>query len=196
MTELLFDTPWWLPVAFAGLGIYLFWIGNRRQESRVRRAGIGAIVAAVALLAISYFVDTHLETAVKRSKQMVHAVEQRDWPTLNTILAPGASLSVFEFVELYGNRKELIDAATDAVDRYGIKNVRVLSTTAEQSDTLITITLLLMSEQDVTQGRPLTTSWKFEWQRSGGAWALEHITCLKIGDLTGERAARQFPRPR
>jgi hypothetical protein len=56
--------------------------------------------------------------------------------------------------------------------------------------------MLIMSEQDFTQGRPITTSWKFEWQRSGDAWALEQITCLKIADMTGERAARQFPQPR
>ena len=196
MTELLFDTPWWLPAALAGLGIYLFWIGNRRQESRVRSAGIGLVVAAVAVLGISYFVDTDLEKAVQRSHQMVQSVEQRDWPTLTTILSPRVSLSMFGFRELYGNRKELVDAATETVDRYGVKNIRILSTSTEQSDTLITITMLIMSEQDITQGRPLTTSWKFEWQRAGGAWALEHITCLKIGDMTGERAARQFPAPR
>ena len=34
MANLLFDAPWWLPTLLAGLGIFLFWTGNRRQESK------------------------------------------------------------------------------------------------------------------------------------------------------------------
>ena len=38
----------------------------------------------------------------------------------------------------------------------------------------------------------------FESDTADERWRImqEHITCLKIGDMTGERAARQFPAPR
>lgn len=194
MAQLVFDTPWWLPAVLAGLGIYLFWTGNRRQESRVRSAGLGFLAAAVAVLVVSYFVDTALEKAVTRSKQLVRSVEQRDWATMKSILPPGVSLDVLGFAELYGNRDQLIEAARRAVDQYRVKNVRILSTSAEETETLISVTMTIISEQDATLGRPITTNWKFEWQRRGKDWTLEQIHCLKIGDMTGERAARQFPR--
>src|SRR5262245_35944747 len=95
MSRLLFDTPWWLPTILAGLGVFLFWTGNQRQEKNVRFAGLGMLLAALAVMLLSYFVDTDVEKAVKAAKGMVYAVEQRDWTKLRNILAPNTSLGVF-----------------------------------------------------------------------------------------------------
>jgi hypothetical protein len=196
MTELLFDTPWWLPTILAGLGIYLFWSGNRRQESKVRNGGLLLLAAAVGALLLSYFIDTPKETAVKRSRTLVRSVEARDWTTLRANLDPTVSLSVLGFNVLYENRDDLVDAARRGVDQYGVKNVHILSTEAEQTESLISVTMSIMSEQDTTMGRPVPTSWKLEWQRSGNDWTLVRVTCIRIGNLTGEAAAHQFPRPK
>jgi hypothetical protein len=196
MTDLLFDAPWWLPTILAGLGLYVFWSGNRRQEPKIRNAGLALLAGAVGVLLLSYFVDTPKEKAVKRSKQLVHAVEARDWATLKTTLDPTVSLSVLGFNVLYENRDDLIKAAQRGVDQYGIKNVHVLGTDAEQTESLITVNMSIVSEQEATMGRPVPTSWKLEWQRSGNDWTLTRVTCIKIGNLTGETAARQFPVPR
>ena len=198
MTRLLFDSPWWLPIGLAFLGIALFWNGNRRQETKVRNAGLLFVLASILVLAVSHFVDTDLEKATKQSKALVYAVEKRDWPTLKAILDPATSLHVIGgAAEIYGTRDEIVGGAQAAVDRYGLKNVRILSTTPEQTDTVINITMTIMSEQDFTGGRPLTTTWQFEWQQQGGdTWALTRITNIKIGNMRGEEAGRQFPRPR
>ena len=99
--------------------------------------------------------------------------------------------------EIYGTRDEIVGGAQDAVDRYGLKNVVILSTTPEQTDTVINITMTIASEQDFTGGRPITTTWQFEWQQQGGdTWALVRITNIKIGNMSGEAAGRQFPRAR
>ena len=196
MAELIFDAPWWLPTLLAGVGVVLFWTGNRRQEIRVRNAGLGFLAATIAVAALSYLVATDLEKCVTKSKQLVYSVEKRDWATMKSLLDPGVSLSVLGFTELYVNRDEILDAAQRGVDEQGVKNVRILSTTAERTDTLISVTLSIMSEQDRTQGYPITTSWKFEWQRNGKSWSLQRITCLRIANMTGENAGRQFPRPR
>ena len=196
MAELIFDAPWWLPTLLAGVGVVLFWTGNSRQEIRVRNAGLGFLAATIAVAALSYLVSTDLEKCVTKSKQLVYSVEKRDWATMKSLLDPGVSLSVLGFTELYVNRDEILDAAQRGVDEQGVKNVRILSTTAERTDTLISVTLSIMSEQDRTQGYPITTSWKFEWQRNGKSWSLQRITCLRIANMTGENAGRQFPRPR
>jgi len=196
VARLLFDAPWWLPTVLAFLGVALFWNGNRRSEAKVRNAGLLLVLAAVLVLVVSHFVDTDIEKAEKQSKRLVYAVEQRDWVTLKAILDPLTSLHVLGGMQLYDTRDQIIDAAKRAVDQHGVKNVRVLSTTSEQTDTVITITMFLMSEQDATGGRPLTTTWQFEWQQSGDTWSLVRITNIKIGNLRGDDAARQFPRLR
>lgn len=180
----------------AFLGVALFWNGNRRSETKVRNAGVAFVLAAVAVLAISHFVDTDLEKAEKQSQQLVRAVEQRDWATLRTTLDPLTSLHVLGGIQLYDSRDEIIEAATKAVDQHGVKNIRILNTTSEQTDTVINITMLLVSEQDTTGGRPITTTWQFEWQQSGETWSLVRITNIKIGNMRGEDAGRQFPRLR
>jgi hypothetical protein len=196
MARLLFDAPWWLPTILAGLGIYLFWTGNRRQESKVRNAGLLMIAATVGVLLVSHFVDTDLEKAVKQSKLLVKSVEARDWPTMRSTMDPGVSLGVLGAFDRYGNRDQIVQGATDAVEQYGVKNIRILSTTSEQTEQLITVTMTVMSEQDVTSGRPITTSWKMQFQKSGKEWPLIRIDCINIAGRTGDEAARQFPRPR
>jgi hypothetical protein len=196
MTDLLFDAPWWLPTLLAGLGIFLFWNGNRRGESKVRNAGIGVILAAVVVLALSYFIDTPKETAVKRSHTLVRSVEQHDWNTLRTTMDPAVSLGVLGWRDLYGNRDDIIGGARAAVDQYGLRNLHILSTSAEQSDQLISVTMTVLSEQEFTQGRPIPTSWKLEFQKSGKDWPLVRITCINIAGRTGETAGRQFPAPK
>ena len=198
MTRLLFDAPWWLPTVLAFLGIALFWNGNRRQEAPVRNAGLLFLLGAVLVLAVSYYVDTDMEKATKQSKLLVYSVEKRDWATLRNILSPTTSLHVLGGgAEVYGTRDEIVGGAQKAVDQYGLKNVRILNTTPEQTDTVINITMTIVSDQDFTSGRPITTTWQFEWQQMGGeTWSLTRITNIKIGNLQGEAAGRQFPRPR
>jgi hypothetical protein len=195
MARLLFDAPWWLPTLLAFLGITLLWNGNRRQEAKVRNAGLALVLATVGVLALGYFVDTDMETAVKRSKQLVRAIEQRDWTTMRAILDPATVVKVSNGYEIYGSRDEIIGGAQAAVDRFGLKNIRLLSTTPEQTDTLITITMTALSEQDI-MNYPLTTTWQLEWQQSGKTWSLVRITNLRIGNTTGEAAGNQFPRPK
>ena len=196
MARLLFDAPWWLPAVLVLLGVALFWNGNRRQETGVRNGGLLFLLAALLVLAISYYVDTDIEKAEKQSKRLVTAVEQRDWATLKAVLDPLTSLHVLGGIQLYDTRDQIIKAAQQAVDQHGVKNVRVLRTDSEQTDTVITITMLVVSDQDATGGRPITTTWQFEWQQMGEQWSLARITNISIGNMKGEAAGQQFPRLR
>lgn len=195
MSELLFHTPWWLPVALIGIGGIVFWTGNRRQESNVRNTGMGMILAAAAVMALSYLVETDLEACVRLTKTLVRSVENRDWPTVKSVLSPTTGLSVMGATDVYVNRDEILGGAEHGVEQYGVKNIRILGTTAEQTDTVITITMSILSEQTFTQGFPINTKWQFEWQQSGKNWSMTRITCIQIHNMTGEQAMRQFPRP-
>ena len=196
VARLLFDAPWWLPTMLVFLGVALFWNGNRRQETKVRNAGLLFLLAAVIVLAVSHFVDTDVEKAENQSKRLVRAVEQRDWATLKAVLDPNTSLQVLGGLQLYDTRDEIINAAKQAVDQHGVKNVRILRTESEQTDTVILVTMFLMSEHENAPVNTITTTWQFEWQQMGQSWSLVRITNVKIGNIQGDAAARQFPRLR
>jgi hypothetical protein len=195
MAKLLFETPWWFPTVIAGIGVFLFWNGNRRGEVKVRTAGLALILAAIGVCALSYFVDTDQERAVKQSKQLVYSVQKQDWATMKTILDPACGLSILGGIPIYDNRNEIIKGAQHAYDKYGLKAVHVLSASAEQTDTEIRVTLTAVSEQDFTSERPIPSTWLLDWQQTGKNWALVRITCVKIANLEGGAAGQQFPRP-
>src|SRR6476646_3389166 len=94
LSELLFHTPWWLPVTIAGVGVVLFITGNNRVEAKVRNAGLAIVALAILLVGVSWLVDTDLEKAVKDTKALVRAVNDRDWATMTRLLDPKASLAV------------------------------------------------------------------------------------------------------
>lgn len=193
MTELLFDPPWYLPAAVAVFGIYLFIHGNRRNEAKVRAAGLGVVLLAAALFFVGRVMETDREIAERRSRELVQAVDSQDWTTLRALLDPKASVAVLN-APIYSNRDAIVAGAQAATEQYGIKNIRITSLTSEQDQTAITVTLHVLSDQGFT-GQPFPTSWQFEWQELADGWMLTRILCLRIGQDTGPNLGQQFPRP-
>src|SRR5215218_7192536 len=118
MRELLFHTPWWIPASLAFVGCVIFWTGNRNGEVRVRNAGLLFVLAALVLVGVSWFIDTPLERAVRQSKELVKAVEKRDWPKLKSILDKSTSLTVLNSIDVYDSGDQILAGAQDAVERY------------------------------------------------------------------------------
>lgn len=193
MSDLLFQTPWWLPTLLAGAGLILFWTGNRRQETRIRTGGLLLILLAIAVCAVSYLIDTPRERAVKNSRQLVYAVQEQNWPTMMRLMDPACGLSIMGGIPIYESRAQILDGARKAVSQYGLKNVHILSASAEQRQDQIRVTLTVLSEQDFTQGRPINSTWLMDWQQTGKTWLLTRITCVNIANLQGNAAGRQFP---
>ena len=191
MADLFFDTPWWLPALIAAVGAVLFVTGNNRLERKVKLAGLAAIAAAVLLMTVSYFVETPVERAERRTGELVDAFEKADWPAMRAILDPTASVSVLNF-PIYGSRDEIMKAAESAHSQYGFKSVNVLSTNTERVDTLINVGLLLLSEQDAL-GRTLNSEWQFVWQETADGWVLVEVRALKIGNSSGDQVRGMFP---
>ena len=195
LNTLLFDTPWWLPTAIVAAGAVLFVTANKRQERRLRTVGMGVVLLGVALVGVSYFVDTDLERAVKRSKQLVESFEQKDWQTMHSLLHPKASLGILNFpVTLYNDREQIVAKAKEASDKYNFKSVDVTSIDARQDQSLITVTLHIWSEQDATMGRRINSTWQFDWQETADGWYLYDIRAIEIGRMQAQQIEPMFPR--
>jgi len=185
MTELLFDTPLWLPAMIVGVGAVLFWMGNTRLEKKIRNTGIALLIAAVVLVMVSYLVDTPREKVMNQTRQLVDSVEQRKWPVMESLLDPRCTL------ENYNNRDQIISAAQTATEKFGVKTAIVTSLQAQQDGSQITVHLDVLSEQDVTLGRPFPTSWQLDWQRNSGNWLLRNIMILESRQAGSQSAVKQ-----
>lgn len=191
MTELLFDTPWWLPVLIGTVGVVLFITGNKRVQTKVRYAGLGVIGLAILLAAVSYFVDTPTETALKKSKQLITSFDKQDWTTFASVLDRDTDVSLHS-LPIYQGREDIVAAAKKAYQQYGFTSANVLMSHAERVDTQITVDLTLLTQQ-TSLGRPMNSDWQFEWQQSADGWRLVEVRALQIGQQKGEDIRRLFP---
>ena len=194
-TVLLFDTPWWLPTAIVLVGTVVFYTANKRREMKLRTAGLAIAALGIVLALLSYFVDTDRERAEKQTRQLVAAVEKRDWTTMRNLLHPRASVSIANVGStLYNDRDQIVARAQEGVDRYGVKSITVTSVEARQDQTIITVTLNALSVQDSTMGRPITSTWEFDWLESSNGWSLYRIRAIKIANQQSDQIEPMFPR--
>jgi hypothetical protein len=188
VSDWLFDTPWWLLALLVGLGAVILVAGNRRQERPVMRMGLILFLAGVALGLVSYFVDTDKEKAVARTRAIARAVDQRDWNALSNLLDPGTTLSD------YTNRDAIVKGGQQTAERIGLKNVRLLAVTPTQTQTLITVDVEALSEQDLFPGTT-PTSWQFQYQNLGRGWVLTSIQPLPNRFVNADVVRNQLSRP-
>jgi hypothetical protein len=194
MSDLLFDTPLWILAGLAIVGISLFVAGNNRTDATLRNVGLGVILLGVLLFAVSWFIDTDKEKATKFSRQVVKAVEARDWPVLEQRIAGRFKVTILgSSGVVYGTKKEMIDAVKTAVDRFDLKSAKVTKTEASDTGDYIKVLVSVYSEQGYTAGFPLTSGWEFDWQEGSDGWQLTEIIALSVGNRTGDQIRGDFP---
>lgn len=194
-TTLLFQSPWWLPTVIILVGTVIFYTANKRREMKLRTAGLAVVALGLGLALVSYFVDTDQERAVKRTRQLVASFENKDWSTMRSLLHPRASLGIANVpLSLYTDRDQIVARAQDAADRYGFQSVNITSLDARQDDTIITVSVNVLSIQEQTGGRPITSTWEFDWLESAGGWALYKIRAIQVANRQADRIEPMFPK--
>jgi hypothetical protein len=180
MNELLFHSSWWLLACVAAGGIAIFVAGNRRLDKNFQRVGI-AIVAVAAILGLLRFCfPTARERMENRTRQIVHAFDKSDWDGMTRLLDPDTAVCNRSSV-LIGGKDEIIAYAKATRDR--VKSIMILGEDSAQTDTLIKVSLNIYCDE-VTQDRPITSEWEFEYEQSGKNWLLTKITVLRVGSET------------
>lgn len=193
LTDYLFNTPWWLPTLIVAVGAVVFYVANNRQETRTRTVGLAIACLGLLLAAVSYLVDTDLEKAEAHTRQLIDAVENKDWPAVRSLLDNNTSVSVANAMTLYTGGDRIAAKAQEASDRYGFQSVDVTSMQSRQDQTLITITVNVLSVQDAV-GAPITSRWEFDYLQSGDEWYLNEIRAIEIGRQQGEGMVGMFPK--
>lgn len=195
MSDLLFDTPWWLPTIIAFVGVILFVKGNRRQNANIRTAGTAVIGAAILLILVSYFVDTDTEKCLNGTRRLVQAVEQQDWKTFDSLLDPQATLELERGKPAYSGRDELTKAARAGVERAGLKSATITHKEAKQDGPVVTVSMRVFTTQDLSMGRPLDSDWELDWQEANGHWLVRRIRNVQVQGISAQQLQRELPKP-
>jgi hypothetical protein len=193
MVDVLFDQPWWLPTSIIILGVALFISGNRRQLLRLRNTGAALVIAALVLVLVSLFVETDKEKCLRQTHELINSVVAADWNKFSSLLDSHVTLGLVS-ATIYSNQQDLLKGAQDGTQTYGLKAVHVLSMKAKQTQSLITIDMKVVTEQESTMGRPLPSSWELQWEQTETGWKLDRLTCLQIDDMNLDEMNSRFPR--
>jgi hypothetical protein len=184
-SDLLFYASWWMLAVVAGGGIIAFIAGLRRLDKKLRRLGLVLFLIAAIVGTLRVIFPTDREKLEKRSRELVQAVDRQDWNALKGLL-DSETVVGFRSHLLATGRDGIVAGAKDDWDRFGVKSVVVVGIDSEQTQTLITVPMVVYSVQDSTQGQPMTSTWQFDYQQSGDQWILEKITLLRFGNNDAE----------
>lgn len=191
--ELLFETPWWLPTLLAMIGIAVFLSGNRRQKWHVRNNGVIIIGLAIALVLVSYFVDTDKEKAVNKTRQLVQAVVKRDATTLKAILDPRTQLTNSENQLVVGGQTSILAMAVAAAETYKLQSATITRLDARQEQTVITINMGVFTSS--AQDRSTLSTYQVTWQERSDGWHLTTIQVLTIDNQPSGNLVGRLPIP-
>lgn len=194
LTDYLFHTPWWLPTILLAVGALVFYFAGNRQETKARAAGLLMIFFAILVVGISYSVDTDLEKAEKNTRRIVEAFDKQDWSALGPLLDNNTSVGIANALTLYRGRDQIVAKSKEASERYGFKSVDVTGLNSRQDQTLITISVGILSNQDQTMGVSIPSRWEFDYLESADGWYLNEIRAVEIGRQQGEGMTHLFPK--
>lgn len=165
MLDWLYELPLWIPMGITGFGLVLLWTGIQRLEKRVKYAGLGVVALGVVLGLLSWFLESDREIVTRQTKELVRAVNARDWAAMEKLLAPDATVAGM------GDRKEILDLAREYCERYDLRNVRITGMEASEPKPTILVDMKIYAEAEKS---PIGL-WEFrlEWARNGKRWELK-----------------------
>jgi hypothetical protein len=180
-SDLYYQTSWWMlaMVAVVGAGVFLF--GSRRLDKKAQRIGVVLIVLGIVLAIGRRVFPPAREVVERKSRELVSAVNKRDWNRLTSLLGDHATVGTVDHAYVSG-RQRIVDLAKIRVDEVGLESVYTLGLESKRTETLITVSLEIVSTQAGSGDRPVTSSWQFDFDESGSDWTLDKITYLPSGE--------------
>jgi uncharacterized membrane protein YeiB len=183
--QFILHIPWWGAALATFVGIALWVSANRRQDKTLMRVSLAIVGVSLLLGVLGFLFPTDQQKMERRTKQMVKAVDKQDWNTLGSLLDDETALSRSS-QPITAGRDQVVGMIRSAYARYGVKSVWTMSTQSIQTQTLITVTIEVVSTQDMTSGQPVTSSWQLDYEQFGDGWTLQKITLIHVGGDTGD----------
>jgi hypothetical protein len=164
MLDWFYEIPLWIPVTLAIGGLILFWTGLQRLEARLRVAGMIVVIAAIALGAASWILESDREIVERQTRELLASIDKRDWNKTEQLLHPDFAIAGF------GNRQQILADLKRYSQEYELQNVRVFNVKAAKPNPKIIATLTMLAE---LQKSPTgLIGWQLEWEKTSAGWQL------------------------
>lgn len=191
MTDLLFDTPWWLPSAIILLGVAIWFQGNRRVHRLSMRIGLGVAGVGVLLFAVSYFVETEKEKVTRLTREFINAVVARDWAKVESLMDPNVvfrNQSVVSVAES-DKRENLLLRARERTEQSGLKDIAVQHIAATKAPMQTSVDARLIATFEGKGYGKLSADWRFVWVKTSGQWQMTELHLVQINPFGSEAGA-------
>lgn len=186
MQDFLFDTPYWFLGLLGVIGAALWISGNGRQNDNLKRAALGVFLVAVVLALLSILIDTDKEKVIKRTHQLISAVEKQDQSTAAKLLHPQVQL--FEM-----DKTAILNRIATAASQFHIKSIRINSIDLQPVDRDLSAVMSATTDIDLpiwSGGVPST--WKMVWEKSDQGWLLRDISPINVPGIDSQTLSKEI----
>ena len=179
MTNLLFNSPYWLVSLLGVLAFVLLFTGMRRGQTNVRTAGIALFALVALLLVFRFTVDTDEKRIERQTRAMVEAVSKNDWTTAATYLRHARLFSY--------QGDELVAHAKRRAQDYGLTEVKVNSIELVRQPNVYVVNLSVTSYHKNSLVDSVPSTWSLEYQKRSEGWVLTNLVPVRVGMGDGVR---------
>jgi hypothetical protein len=182
--------PWWGAAIIVVGGAVMLWVGIRRLDRGMRRVGFAMMVIGVALGVVTKLFPTDRDRMELRTRQIIEAANNQDWPKFQSLLDDETVVQTL-LSDISSSPKQITSQVQYRMKIYEVSSLSITHLESTQSDTLITVSVSILSRQSFTQDRPFPSDWQFEYNKSGNRWLLNTVTLLRLGNESAEQFLRQ-----
>lgn len=185
MNQTLLHPPFWAYGMALAVVVALVVRANRRTQPRLFLAAGALLLLALVWGIVDWRVQTDLDRAMSRTRQIAAAVNRQDWGAFSSLLDSITSFEIFH------NRNQLVKGAKDTAQGIGLRSVTITSLQGQDEGSLITVDVTCASVQEVPLDRPVLTNWRFNYAKTADGLVLEHIDVLQSG-LPGQVSVQEI----
>jgi hypothetical protein len=171
------EIPWYIPGTLLLVGAVLVYTAG--EAKRPRQIGWPCLGLAIALIAVSWALESDREAVTRQTYELVKSVESRDWPAMERLLDAKVRLPPLAF-----SREPLVEAAKLHIDQVGIKSLSVANLTVGPSDKAELSTFQVSA--DARDTGAVLTKWRLTWEKRDKKWVVTEIAPLDSVELSAD----------
>ncbi len=177
MTEILFESPFWLVIVLAPVLFVLWGLWYRTRTPRAARALLVALVIAPTLFVCQWLVVTNREKLQLATTRLSSAVGRHDIDAIIELVEPNA-----QFDGRF-SRQDFRDHLVMLLEKYSVDNPTIGGFVIEVAGDRATVRCSSMCHVELSGwAGNVPSSWELKFQLFEDGWLITDLRPLKIAD--------------